>query len=187
VLRNSNGNSITMHQNVYVLANDPQIQGSVVGVMAPLSAPGIETITLRDKDPKIEPINFDKTASAEITRSLEPDESEALLAMVAYEPQPVVAHLLVYSPVFSRDAKNWRFLYGENIITADISETSIAEDALRRGVASKDDLYRVRLSITEHETPSGQFRNSYKITEVLDFRPAQMPGIQRQLFDDDAG
>lgn len=43
-----------------------------------------------------------------------------------------------------------------------------------------DDVYKVWLEITEHETPTRQFRKSYKIIEVLDFMRSPR---QPTLFD----
>ena len=91
---------------------------------------------------------------------------------ISNDPQVVTAHLRVYSPVFDANAEKWRFSYGDQRIYADISETSIAEDALARGGAFTYDIYKVRMSITEYLTPNGNFRNEYKILEVLEYDPA---------------
>ena len=57
----------------------------------------------------------------------------------------------------------------------DISETTIAEDALKRGGALMDDMYKVKLEIQQLETSDGTISAKYKIKEVLSFSPAKMP------------
>ncbi len=87
--------------------------------------------------------------------------------------EAVVAWLRVYSPVFDEKAPKWRFLYEEKPIFADITETTIARDAMRRGGAFTNDLYKVRMTVKTHLTPTGQENHEYKIIEVLSFSPAQ--------------
>ena len=52
------------------------------------------------------------------------------------EPQVVSAWITVYAPVYDLTVKSWRFRYGEVHYYMDISETSIAEDAINRGGAA---------------------------------------------------
>lgn len=54
--------------------------------------------------------------------------------------------------------QSWRFLYGDHPIYADISETTIAEDAITRGGALVNDLYKVKMEVTQHLTEGGQIR-----------------------------
>jgi hypothetical protein len=132
----------------------------------------VESFKTRDNTGRVTEI--EKAAASDISESCG-DVSEE----ITHEPQTVVAHLKVYSPVFDPAAPRWRFEYGQERIYADISDTSIARDAVERGVVADGDIYRVTLQITEHETPTHQFRNEYKILNVLDFIPSPR---QQDLF-----
>ena len=88
----------------------------------------------------------------------------------------------MHSPVYEKDAKNWRFEYGDKYETMDISETDIAEKAIERGGALVNDTYKVTLQITQTRTPSGRFNNRYKIKNVIEFRPSSLMH-QTNLFD----
>lgn len=105
---------------------------------------------------------------------LGPDE----IATIETKPAPeiVSAVLHVYSPVFdnSKKAPRWRFRYKRKPIYADISETSIAADTLKRGVSGVNDRYKVRLEITPPDSDEGE--PHYKILEVLDFTAAPQQG-----------
>lgn len=99
------------------------------------------------------------------------------------QPQTVDAVLQALGPVYDIGATSWRFWYGETPITADISETDIAARALSRGGVAVHDAYKVKLEITQHVTPTGQVRNSYKVKDIEDFIPAQpAEGGQTDLF-----
>ena len=135
-----------------------------------------QTIYMLAERPEIKRITVTKADADHIRASCEVSITEK---EIEHEPQPVVAHLRVRSPVFEPDAKQWRFFYGEENIVADIGETNIAANAIARGGVMLDDLYTVKLEITEHETEKGRFRKSYKIKEVLNFKPAAQ---QRSLF-----
>lgn len=173
------GNSIVINQNVYHLSRNEKIRDSVAGVFAPLKKPGIDKVEFRSgSKPDVAPISYDRDSAEEIISSCTVDDPDKVLL----EPQKIIAHLRVHSPVFDPKADRWRFRYGEEKIYADITETSIASDAIDRGGVFINDTYKVRMEITEHETPQGQFRNSYKIIEVLDFLPAPK---QIALFDKD--
>jgi len=112
---------------------------------------------------------FDRQAVKSIIRSGEagPDALEAKIE----EPKSrtVTATLYVYSPVFDKKAPNWRFLYRGKPIYADISETSIARDAIKRGGSFTNDRYRVRMEVNE----SDEGTPHYKIEGVLDFTPTE--------------
>src|SRR5665213_3092112 len=169
------GSSVTINQNIYHLSQDRKIRESVAGVFAPLGKPGIDTVRF-SSSPDEPVISYDRESAEAIIQSSGVTDPDKILL----EPQKIIAHVRVHSPVFDPKADRWRFRYGEEKIYADISETTIARDAIRRGGVLINDTYKVRMEITEHETPQGQFRNSYKILEVLDFIPAPK---QASLFD----
>jgi hypothetical protein len=77
---------------------------------------------------------------------------------------------------YDEKADKWRFWYGDHPIYADISETSIARDAIARGGAMINDLYKVKMQITQHLTKGGIVRPDIKILQVIDFREAPRQG-----------
>ena len=164
------GSKAEIHQHIYNLAEKPEIKKAVAGVIAPIQDAGISKVEFREKGATAPSATISEDDANSIRSSCEVEATEA---EIAHPPQPLTAHLRVRSPIFDPDAKQWRFFYGEEIIAADISETNIASNAIARGGVMIDDLYTVRLEITEHEVSGkGRFRKSYKILEVLDFRPA---------------
>ena len=98
------------------------------------------------------------------------------------EPQVVSAWITVYAPVYDPTVKSWRFKYGEYHYYMDISDTNISEDAINRGGAFIDDTYFVRLAIRQEHTPSGKFKNHYKVMEVLNFELANI-SHQSEMFE----
>jgi hypothetical protein len=163
------GSKTEVHQHIYQLAEGPEIKKAIAGVLAPIQEPGIDRVQFREPASTVPTVVVSKEAAQDIRASCETSPSGE---EVEHEPQPVVAHLRVRSPTFDPDAKQWRFYYGEEIIAADISETNIATKAIARGGVMVDDVYTVKLLITEHETPTHQFRKTYKIKEVIDFKAA---------------
>jgi len=83
--------------------------------------------------------------------------------------------------VYEATADRWRFKLGNDTIYADISETTIAEEALQRGGALVEDSYQVRLEIEVGKTPDGNDKKpTYKVLEVLRFVPG-VPSVQGTL------
>jgi hypothetical protein len=174
------GSKAEVHQHIYQLAERPDIKRAVAGVLAPMKEPGIDRVQFREQGTSAPTaLTITEEAAADIRASCEtaPIDEE-----IEHEPQPVIAHLRVRSPTFDPDAKQWRSYYGEDIINVDITETNIAANAIARGGVMIDDLYTVKLLITEHETASHQFRKTYKVVEVLNFKPAPR---QTNLFAKD--
>ena len=89
-----------------------------------------------------------------------------------YKPDKVEAILTIYSPILDSEAEKWKFLYGENIITVDISATNIATDAMERGRIEVNDKYKVIMEIAQYETQAGRIKNKYKVLELIEFLPA---------------
>ena len=81
----------------------------------------------------------------------------------------VTKELEVYEPRLTENATKWRFILDGKVRNIDISKTSIASDAVKRGEVRVGDTYRVRLEEREHRTPTGQIRVAYKVLEVTDF------------------
>lgn len=170
------GNSVTVNRNVYHLGENPKVAAAALKAF-PIQEGRIEKIEVRAEDggTTLTPESFAPIrASCETVRAAEDVPLD--------EPQPIVAHLRVYSPVYDPKAEKWRFTFGGHVIYADITATTIATDAIARGGAMINELYKVRMTVTEYQTPTGQFRHEYKIIEVLDFSPA--PPGQPGLFDE---
>ncbi|MCK1346364.1 MULTISPECIES: hypothetical protein [unclassified Bradyrhizobium] len=104
-----------------------------------------------------------------------------------FDPQSIVAHLQVSRPDFEPDAHIWRFRYGDKTISADISDTEIVDHVRARGVLGLADTWRVRMLVTEKRTAGGNYKNEYKIAEVLEFIPAPRQGAFRFFSDDEDG
>jgi hypothetical protein len=162
------GNSLQISDNVFELSKNKKVLNELERTLEPLEhdeAGKIEFISGEDI-----PIAVDKADVKAIIASCEADPSDDADLDLKEEPQRVTTTLHVYSPVFDKKAKTWRFNYKGKHIYADISETQIASDTVKRGVSGVDDRYRVRMEVTPPETEGGE--PHYKIVDVLDFTPA---------------
>lgn len=165
-----NNNTINMNNEVLRIAENKQVLEAVEGVLAPIEAKEAETIEFRQDDRPV--AVFKKDDVRDIILSCE--AGPAALPPVGEEekkPTIVTATLHVYGPVFDPKAPNWRFLYKRKPIYADIRETNIAKDAVKRGGSFVHDRYRVRMEVTPPATEDGT--PHYRILEVLDFTPAE--------------
>jgi hypothetical protein len=88
------------------------------------------------------------------------------------ESDTITTTIRVYGPVYDPKAENWRFELDGKPEYIDISDTTIAADAIARGGAFVNDAYRVRLKVTQHTTQTGKIGIDYKVVKVLDFFPA---------------
>ncbi len=162
---------LEVHQHVYNLGENKKLVQAAAEVVRPIKNDGAfdrvefgirDTITsmiVRSDAEKIQ-----NTYDAILNEAAED---------VPLTENPVDVWLKILSPVFDEDADTWRFYYGENQIRADISETDIAKKAIERGGATIDDMYRVKMIITQRHNQS-RITMHYKIVEVLDFQPARV-------------
>lgn len=173
IVQIGDGNTAFVNRDALLLAENPKIRSAIEGALAPVGTGDIKKISFRENDKEIAAINEaqakDIISSFEI-ESPKPTEEE--------EPDILTAWLRVYSPVYDEKSAKWRFLYQDKPVYADISETTIASDALNRGGAFVNDLYKVRMEVHHHQTEGGETRQDYKIIKVLDFKQAD---IQRDL------
>ena len=161
---------VEVHHHVYNLGESRKIRNAIAGALQPIQPTGpFEKLEFRRKDKPVDSIPQSEVANILATCE-SPAEGEIDQPLV---PHPVEAWLKILAPVLEEDAKSWRFYYGETPIRADISETDIAKRAIARGGVTVGDTYKVKMLITQHMTPTHQFRNSYKVTEVLEFHPAK--------------
>lgn len=153
-------NPITISPIVFQLAHDPRIAKDAAKLLAPLKEVGIEEVkTTIDGQPQLQ-LSKDDAKAVLATVSLVKEEENIL------SKNTIVAHLTPYDAQFDAEAKQWEFWHGDRRIPVDISDTSIARDAVERRSVSMDDVYKVDLEITERQTPGAQIRTEYKIKNV---------------------
>ena len=170
-------NRVHVHSNTIELLKEPRVAEKFKKTIKPLAQEGYETLEFESDDGRKEEITKE-----EAKKILDVEAVPQLLLIEDDAPQMVTAWITVYSPVYEINAKNWRFEYGGRHEVIDISETNIAEKAIRRGGALVNDTYKVVLEITQTKTPTGKYKNHYKIKEVVEFHPAQ---FQEDMFDED--
>lgn len=159
---------------IKALHDDRTARQSAKRILKPLEDEGYERLEFLNR--------------GEVTESFTRDEAVGILKMTdappdsGEEPQTIKAWIQVYAPTLNKDAKSWRFKFGDSCPWMDISETSIASNAVERGGVNVGDSYHVRLEITQVEQEAGNFTHRYKIKEVLDFKPGY-GGVQETLGD----
>lgn len=166
----ANVEKVEIHNHVYNMGENKKILNAVANAVRPIKDGGeFDRVQFRAGD---RPLATIERADAEkIGRTCDAGTKPPELPA----PTPIEAHLTIRGPVFDPKATSWSFWYGDQQITADISETDIAEQAMKRGGAAVGDAYRVMLLISQHYTPSMQVRTNYKIAEVLGFVPYEPP------------
>lgn len=163
------GHTLQIGKDVLRLAQNPQVLEAIEGTLAPIKEYGeAQAIEFRRDD---KPLASYKEADVKaIIASCEDPTGEEPLEVAGDETKIVTAVLYAHGPVFDIKAPNWRFLYKKKPIYADIRETKIAKDAVKRGGSFMNDRYKVKLEITQ---PPEKAEPRYKITEVLEFTPAE--------------
>ncbi|QPC43888.1 hypothetical protein HW532_15040 [Kaustia mangrovi] len=172
-------NHVEVHQHVYQLGENQRALNATKNAVSPLGQDGFDRITLRNGDKVEEVVGADDAeailASCNIAKSDEKEEDE---------PEIVTAWLSVYAPVYDEKADKWRFTLGADHVYVDISETTIARDALQRGGALANDTYQVRMEVRRpKEATRKAGKPNYKILEVLRFIPAERPAQQTDMGD----
>lgn len=175
-----NGNTVHVHQNVYKLSENATALKATKDAFLPLGRDGFDAVQLKNghrifdeiTQEEVQNIVASCNSGIDDARDHEPDVEES------------PAWLSVYSPVYDPSAPSWRFRLGKDIIYADISATTIAEEAIQRGGAMVDDAYQVRLEITTEVDGNGNRKSpKYKVIEVTRFVPAAPPSRQTGLFE----
>ncbi|QWG24066.1 hypothetical protein KMZ93_03815 [Bradyrhizobium sediminis] len=164
------GNTLNLAKDVYQLAENSQVLAAVDAALAPVVNKEAKRVEFRQDDRPLAVLDENDVKAIEASVSAGP--SLTLTPTVPDpSPQTVTATLHVYSPVFDVKAPMWRFLYRNKPIYADISDTDIARDAVKRGGSFRNDRYRVKVEVTPPKKPDGDAH--YKIIQVLDFTPAE--------------
>jgi hypothetical protein len=162
-------NHIHVHQHTYDLGQNRKALIATRDALSPLGQDGFSKISVNNGGERIDVIKADDTQPILASCNVELDKPDD------EQPQDEVttAWLSVYAPVYDERAEKWRFQLGAEHIYADISETSIAKDALERGGAFADDSYQVRLQISYPEgVKGGKGKPTYRILEVAPIPPS---------------
>ncbi|WP_291849856.1 hypothetical protein [Bradyrhizobium sp.] len=160
------GHSLQIGKDVFRLSQNPAVLEAVEGTLAPINdhkeAKGIEF----RKDNKLIATYRNEDVKA-IAASCEDPGGVDFIEEAEEEPKVVTAVLYSHGPVFDVKAPNWRFLYRRKPIYADIRETNIAKDAVKRGGSFMNDRYKVKMEVTPPNEDRAE--THYKVIEVLEF------------------
>lgn len=142
------GNTIQITNNVFKLAENRKILETIVDTLGPIETKDAERIEFKQADQPAAFYNREDVKAIVASCEAGPDELDEIEDKATTEIAN--ATLYVYSPVFddSKKAPRWRFIYKKKPIYADISETSIAKDTLKRGVSGVNDRYKVKMEIS---------------------------------------
>jgi hypothetical protein len=162
-------NTFQIGSDVFRLSQNPQVLEAVEGTLTPIEHKEARAIEFRkDNKPLTTFRNEDVKA---IVASCEDPGGIEFIEEEEEEPKVVTAVLYSHGPVFDAKAPNWRFLYRRKPIYADIRETNIAKDAVKRGGSFMNDRYKVKMEISPPNDDHAE--THYKIIEVLEFTPAE--------------
>lgn len=159
--------NLTVNNNVFMLGENKKALTAVGNAIKPIKDGEFDKLLFSEDGRSLTEIP--RAEVAKIARTCEAGTTPPELP----KPQPIQAHLTIRGPIFDPKETEWSFWYGDQQISADISDTDIAEKAFARGGAAVGDVYKVMLLISQYYTPTGLIRNKHKITEVLDFVPYQ--------------
>ncbi|RDV04075.1 hypothetical protein DXH78_05425 [Undibacter mobilis] len=176
------GNAVHIHQHIHKLSENPKALRATRDAFLPLGHDGFDTVQLKEGETVIDEIKEDDVEHIVASCNIGLEEAKEIEPEIEVTP----AWLSVYSPVYDERAPSWRFRLGKEIIYADISETSIAHEALQRGGAMVEDAYQVSLQITTEVDANGKKSEpSYKVLEVVRFVAAAPTPKQSTFFDDE--
>ena len=157
---------------IYNMSNNAKALSATRDAFNPIGHDNFDKIEIRQDDKIID--NIDEAEIQSIIAScnsgiIDSEEEKE-------ELEETSAWLSVYSPVFDQSAPSWRFKLGTDTVYADISETTIALEALNRGGVSTNDAYQVRLEIRTSISKKGKKdAPHYKIISVIKFVPGSSP------------
>jgi hypothetical protein len=163
------GNTVHVTRNVFQLAENKKVLEAIEGALTPIETREADRIEFRDGDKAVAAYSRDEVKA--IIKSCDSGPDDIAINAAKPKPEIIIGTLHAYGPVFAAKAPNWRFLYKRKPIYADITETTIAKDTVRRGGSFLNDRYRVRMEVTPAATEDGT--PHYKILDVLDFTPAE--------------
>lgn len=165
-----NGNTLRIPKDVFRLAQNADVLDAVEGTLIPVKDhKEARAIEFRQDDKPVG--SYSREDVNAIIASCEDSGAIATPELVEDETKTVTAVLYAHGPVFDVKAPNWRFMYKRKPIYADIRETAIAKDAVKRGGSFMNDRYKVKMEIKPADTKEGT--PHYKIIQVLEFNPAE--------------
>jgi len=169
-------NVINVSNHVYRLVSNRDVLDAVEATLAPVDQTHeAKSIEFRENDKPLTVLNQQEVKSIVASCEVGPDPLPTeMVAEVDKKPKTVTATLYAYGPVFDEKAHNWRFRWNRQHIYADVRQTSIAKDALRRGGSFVNDRYKVKMEVTPPATDDGT--SHYRILDVLEFTPAEQQG-----------
>jgi len=162
-------NTFQIGSDVFRLSQNPQVLEAVEGTLTPIEHKEAKAIEFRKDDKPL--VTFKENDVKAIVASCEEPAEVDFVEEEEEEPKVVTAVLYSHGPVFDTKAPNWRFLYRRKPIYADIRETNIAKDAVKRGGSFMNDRYKVKMEITPPNDDHAE--THYKIIQVLEFAPAE--------------
>jgi len=172
------GNTVNVTNNVYSLSNNQKALKATRDAFAPIGHENFDAMQLKSNGEVLGEINYEEVKDIVASCNTSIDQ----LTETEPDIDEMTAWLSPYSPVFDAKAQNWQFNFGREHVYVDISETSIAAEALARGSSSIEDSYQVRLEVTTPIDRNGATgKPSYKILEVLNFIPASQPPVQTDI------
>lgn len=174
------GNSVQLTPEIYNLAKNPKALRATQDAFLPVGKDEFETMRISSSDDSLRE-DFELQEISDITASCIKGIEESK-EVKGPDVEEFSAWLSVYSPVYDVAATSWRFRLGKETIYADISETTISQDALERGGALSDDAYQVVLEATTiYDSDNNPKKPNYKIKKVIRFVPSN-PTYQEDLF-----
>ena len=168
-------NTVIVAHPIWDLAQDKNAVDNSQKLLSPLLEEGYEGVEFQDGT-KIQ--KFTK----EDARGIAGTAGTVIEDVTEETSQELMIWITVYSPVYDQNAERWRFRLGGHIEYFDISKTSIAQDAIKRGGALMNDEYKVKAKLVQSRTQSGRISNRYSIVSIEDFKPAEIHP-QGKLFE----
>jgi hypothetical protein len=121
-------NSVFVQSPVYRLSENPTALRATRDAFLPLGQDGFDTVRISSDGTTIDEIDNSDVSDIVSSCTVGIDSAKEVEPEVENTP----AWLSVYSPVYDEKSDKWRFRLGKEIIYADISETTIAEEAIAR-------------------------------------------------------
>jgi hypothetical protein len=168
-VKGDNNTTIIVSNSVFRLAENKDILEAVEGALRPVQE-GKEATKVEFRQNDVATTVLETPEVKDIILSCETPIEGVVVEALEEGPEVITATLYAHGPVFDSKAPRWRFLYRRKPIYADIRDTSIARDAVRRGGSFMNDRYKVKMEVMPPDKEDGT--PHYKILEVLDFTPA---------------
>jgi hypothetical protein len=167
-VKGDNNTTIILGDDVFRLGESKEVLQAIEGALKPVQEGKEQKVEFRQNDVQVSVL--EKREVEDIVLSCEAPIEGVVQAALDNKPEVITATLYAHGPVFDPKAPRWRFLYKKKPIYADIRETSIAKDAVRRGGSFMNDRYKVEMEVAPPDTEEGT--PHYKILKVIDFTPA---------------